>query len=257
MKLERRFVEKPWGRTNLPAMFGKAGAERVGEIWLVGPSDAPLLAKYLFTSERLSVQVHPNEDQALRRGLPRGKSECWYILDAEPGAKIGLGLRRQLTSDQLRRSAVDGSIVDEIDWRPVRAGDFLYVPAATIHAIGAGISLVEFQQAADVTYRLYDYGRPRELHLDDAVAVALRDAYPAALATHVDEAADMILVNGPHFVLVHCHADRLDDRRRWILPLSGTVRCDEESAGPGECLLLEAGQQLETDDARLLIGASV
>lgn len=256
MKLERRFVDKPWGRSHLPPIFDRTATERVGEIWFVGEDDAPLLVKYLFTSERLSVQVHPDDAQAQLRGLPRGKSECWYILDAEAGATIGIGLRRELTKDELLSSAVNGSIVDEIDWRPVRAGDFLYVPAGTIHAIGAGISLIEFQQSADVTYRLYDYGRPRELHLDDATVVATREPYPENLAKHVDEKEDVTLVDGPQFVLLHCHADQLQDRRRWILPLSGSVRCKDETAGPGECLLAEAGERLETDEARLLIGAA-
>ena len=256
MKLERRFIEKPWGRTSLPTIFETPAAKRIGEVWFVGPSDVPLLAKYLFTSERLSVQVHPDDDQAQQRGLPRGKSECWYILDAEPEARIGLGLKRRLSREELRSAAVHGSIVDEMDWRSVGGGDFLYIPAGTIHAIGAGISLIEFQQSADVTYRLYDYARPRELHLDDAVDVALRGPYPDGLAKLVDPAKDITLVDGPQFVLIHSHADRLQDRRRWILPLSGTVRCEDETAGPGECLLLEPGQQLETDDARLLVGAS-
>jgi mannose-6-phosphate isomerase len=254
MKLERRFVQKPWGRTALPAVFDAAPAERIGEIWFVGPADATLLAKYLFTSERLSVQVHPDDDQARLRGLPRGKNECWYILDAEPDATIGLGLRRELSKEELRSAALDGSIVEEVDWRPVQAGDFFYVPAGTIHAIGAGISLVEFQQSADVTYRLYDYGRPRGLHLEDAIAVSQPKPYSETFAKRVDEAECLVLVDGPHFVLLHCRGDRLQDRRRWILPLSGSVRCDQ-IVGPGECLLLEPGQQIETDDARLLIGA--
>src|SRR5205823_13170573 len=110
-------------------------------------------------------------DQARARGLPRGKSECWYILEAEPGAVLGLGLTREAAADELRAAALDGSIEELISWRPVRAGDFISVPPGTIHAIGAGISLLEIQQNADVTYRLYDYGRPRELHLDDGIAV--------------------------------------------------------------------------------------
>jgi mannose-6-phosphate isomerase len=255
MKLERRFVEKPWGRTNLPSVLGRSAAERIGEIWFVGPATAPLLAKYLFTSDRLSVQVHPDDSQAQFRGLPRGKSECWYILDAQPDSTIALGLRRELSEQQLRSSALDGSIVGEMNWRRVQAGDFFYVPAGTIHAIGAGISLVEFQQSADVTYRLYDYGRPRELHVDDAVAVADRAPYPDSLAKRVSDGEDLALADGPHFQLLHCHADRLQDRRRWVLPLSGTAHCGDDSAGPGECLLLEPGEQLETDDARMLIGA--
>jgi mannose-6-phosphate isomerase len=255
VKLDRRYVEKPWGRTDLPPTFGAPAGERIGEVWFVGPSDAPLLAKYLFTSERLSVQVHPDDEQARRRGLAGGKTECWFILDAEPGAKIGLGLQHELTADELRSAALDGSILDELDWRPVRAGDFLYVPPGTIHAIGAGISLLEFQQNCDVTYRLYDYGRPRELHLDDGVAVARREPYPAHLMTHVEQDKDAILAKGPPFLLAFAQRDVLPDRKRWILPLRGTVRSGNETASAGDCLLVEAGARVECDDARLIVGA--
>ena len=172
MKLQRRYVEKPWGRTELPPMFDPPAGERIGEVWFTDGAELPLLAKYIFTSERLSVQVHPDDEQARARGLAQGKSECWYILDAEPGATLGLGLTREVGSDELRAAALDGSIEQLMDWRAVAAGDFFFVPSGTIHAIGAGISLLEFQQNADVTYRLYDYGRPRELHLDDGMAVA-------------------------------------------------------------------------------------
>ena len=95
-KLTAHLVEKPWGRTELPAMFGKTSGQKIGELWFDGPADAPLLVKYLFTSERLSVQVHPNDEQARARGLARGKSECWYVVEAEPGATIGLGLKREV-----------------------------------------------------------------------------------------------------------------------------------------------------------------
>jgi mannose-6-phosphate isomerase len=256
VKLSARYVEKPWGRTRFPPAFSPPSGERIGEIWFTGAADAPLLAKYLFTSERLSVQVHPGDEQARRRGLARGKTECWYVLDAEQGATIGLGLRRELTADELRSAALDGSIVEKMDWRPVEAGDFLYVPPGTIHAIGGGISLLEFQQNSDVTYRLYDYGRPRELHLDDAIAVARRNAYPEHLARHVDGQEDAVLIDGPVFTLVHAHGDRLEDRTRWILPLSGTVRSGGQTAVAGECLLVAAGEQAQADDARLLIGAA-
>jgi mannose-6-phosphate isomerase len=255
MKLQRRFVEKPWGRKCFPQIFGRSAVEPIGEIWFVGPADAPLLAKYLFTSERLSVQVHPDDEQARRLGFARGKSECWFVLDAEPQATIGLGLRRELTRDELRAAALDGSVVEEIEWRPVAAGDFLYVPAGTIHAIGGGICLLEFQQNSDVTYRLYDYGRPRELHLDESIAVACRGPYPERLARRVDERDDCVLVDGPQFTLVHAHADCLQDRTRWILPLSGSVRCGAETATSGECLLVDAGGRTQVENARLLIGA--
>jgi mannose-6-phosphate isomerase len=256
VKLDRRYVEKPWGRTSLPAMFDAPGGEKIGEVWFTGSDELPLLAKYIFTSERLSIQVHPDDDQARARGLERGKSECWYILDAEPGATIGLGLEHSVSADELRQAALDGSIEGLIDWRPVAPGDFFFVPAGTIHAIGAGISLLEFQQNADVTYRLYDYGRPRALHLDAGVAVAQRARYPDILAQHVSPEAQRTLVDGPHFMLVHGHGDALTDRRRWVLPLDGAVTSGNDVAQAGECLLLEAGERLAADGARMLIGAS-
>ena len=174
VKLQSHVVEKPWGRTDLPPTFENTSTEPVGEVWFDAPAgqDLPLLVKYIFTSEKLSVQVHPNDEQAHARGLARGKNECWYILDAQEGSSLGLGLHSAVSADELRNAAVDGSIEHLMDWKPVAAGDFFYVPAGTIHAIGAGITLLEVQQNSDVTYRLYDYGRPRELHLDDGIAVA-------------------------------------------------------------------------------------
>ena len=213
------------------------------------------MAKYIFTSERLSVQVHPNDEQAQARGLAQGKTECWYILDAEPDAVLGLGLVREASSDELRRSALDGSIEQLVDWRPVRPGDFYFVPAGTVHAIGAGISLLEFQQNADVTYRLYDYGRPRELHLDDAVAVASRGHYPDTLVQQLSPDDDQTLVDGPHFILAHAHEDALEDRQRWIIPVEGEVRAGDSFAVPGDCLLVEAGEPIAASGARMLIGA--
>jgi mannose-6-phosphate isomerase len=255
MKLDAKYVEKPWGRTRLPEIFRPAPGEKIGEIWFEADRDLPLLAKYLFTSERLSVQVHPDDDQARERGLPSGKSECWYVLDAEPDAAIGLGLRRAVSGEELRSAALDGSILDLIDWHTVSPGDFFYVPAGTVHAIGGGISLLEFQQNSDVTYRLYDYGRPRELHVDDAVAVSRAGAYDATLQRRVSSNEDVTLVDGPLFILIHSHSDQLRDRQRWVLPLEGRVRSGSDTALPGECLLLESGERCDTDRARLLIGA--
>jgi mannose-6-phosphate isomerase len=254
-KLRPRLVEKPWGRDQLPPIFEPASGKRIGEIWFEGGEDLPLLAKYLFTSEKLSVQVHPDDDQARARAHARGKSECWYVLDAQAGASIGLGLRREVTRDQLRAAALDGSIEELLHWREVAAGDFFLITPGTIHAIGGGISLLEFQQNSDVTYRLYDYGRPRELHLDDAVAVARLEPYPEELFRRIDPAEESILVDGPPFTLVHAHGDRLQDRQRWILPLEGNGRRGDDIAGPGECLLVGKGETVETDRARLLIGA--
>ena len=151
---------------------------------------------------------------------------------------------------------MDGSIETLLDWKPVRSGDFFYVPAGTIHAIGAGISLLEFQQNADVTYRLYDYGRPRELHLDEAIAVASTDRYPSELATNVQPGSERTLIDGPHFLLMHTQSGKLVDRRRWVIPLDGEVRSGDDLAVAGECLLLEPGAEL-TSRGSMLIGATV
>ena len=255
MKLERRYIEKPWGRTELPPLFNAPTGKRIGEIWFTGAGDQPLLVKYLFTSERLSIQVHPNDEQAHARGLQRGKSECWYILDAEPGATLGLGLKNAVSADGLRAAALDGSIEGLMNWRPVHAGDFFMVLPGTIHAIGGGISLLEFQQNSDVTYRLYDYGRPRELHLEDAVSVARAEPYPNSLAQHVSADEQRTLVDGPHFVLVQSDSDAFEDRQRWIIPFEGTVHCSGETAIPGDCLLLQPGERIESE-GRMLIGAT-
>lgn len=256
IKLDSRQVRKPWGRTNLPSFFSTPSSQPVGEIWFVGDEHLPLLAKYLFTNENLSVQVHPDDEQARSRGLARGKAECWFVLDAEPGAVIGLGLRHEVSPDALRRAALDGSVDELIAWRPVAPGDFFLVPPGTIHAIGAGISLLELQQNSDVTYRLYDYGRGRELHLDDGIAVAQCDCYPERLFQRVNPSTDAVLVDGPHFTLVHSRSDALQGRERLILPIDGNAVIGDEIALPGECLFLREHQRLDAVEGRLLVAAA-
>jgi len=254
MKLERRLVEKPWGVTQLPPAFGDTGGARIGELWFTGAGELPLLAKYIFTSERLSIQNHPPD-----RGALRGKEECWFVLDAEPGATIGLGWKRTVSRYEARAAALDGSIVELIDWTQARAGDFIYVPAGTVHAIGAGLSLLEFQQNADVTYRLYDYGRPRDLHLEEGLAVAALQPYAEARARPVAQDQSLVLVDGPHFALAQVVGEGLagvfGDRRRWVLPTDGTVTAAGERAEPGECLLLQPGEAISAIAGRAIIGA--
>lgn len=259
MKLAMHLVEKPWGRTDIPPAFGDMGGKKIGEIWYEsgGPDTLPILVKWLFTSEKLSIQVHPNDAQAHARGMPSGKEECWYIVDAQPGAVLGMGTIRPLDADELRAASLSGEIEQLMDWKPVKAGDYFYIPAGTVHAIGAGITLVEVQQYADITYRLYDYGRPRELHLDDGVAVSVAKPYDDIWAGHAG--ASPQLANGPHFRLWHVtSADALAvlpaTDRRWIVPLFGEVAADGDVAGVGDCLLIEAGTALEmADGARVLI----
>jgi mannose-6-phosphate isomerase len=262
MKLAANAVEKPWGRTALPPPFAApADGAPIGEIWFAAPGGEalPLLVKYIFTSQKLSVQVHPGDAQAHARGLPNGKNECWYIVDAEPGAVLGLGLIHQVDEAALRAAALDGSIERLLDWKPVKAGEFYSVPAGTIHAIGQGISLIEVQQPSDVTYRLYDYGRPRALHLEDAVAVAAREPYPEG-SWKPAGGEDRVLLDGPSFTVRYvapgaAEVEALAGRDRWVLPLSGTADAGE-NAGVGECLLVPAGAALtRSADAALLIAS--
>lgn len=252
MKLVTRQVEKPWGRATLPIpVEDHGGGRRIGEIWFTRDDDRPmpLLVKLLFTSERLSIQVHPDDEQARARGLPAGKTECWYVTAAEPGAVLGIGTREPVSRERLRASALDGGIEALIDWKPVQAGDFFIIPAGTVHAIGAGVSLVEIQQNSDVTYRLYDYGRPRELHLDDGLAVARAEPYPAArsLRTGGGREGCRLLAQCEHFTIVKgtdpsAVMARLGSGPVWIVPIEGEVTHGETSARAGECLLIEAGQ---------------
>jgi mannose-6-phosphate isomerase len=258
VKLHTREVEKPWGRTSLPPPFGNADGRRIGEIWFEAPGERPpLLAKYIFTSEKLSVQVHPGDAEARARGLPFGKDECWYILDAGPGATVGLGPKQPLDPDRLREAAESGAIEALLDWRPIRAGDVIYVPAGTIHAIGGDIALLELQRNVDVTYRLYDYGRARELHLEEAVEVARAEPFPADGIRHPAE-EEALLVDAPTFTLLRTRRpDPFGHRRRWVLPLSGSAAAGGESAGAGECLLLPPGAPLQFGEGTLaLIGAA-
>ena len=256
MRLDRSYIDKPWGRTSLPPQFDPPPGKRIGEVWFAGGADLPLLIKYIFTSEKLSIQVHPNDEQARKRGLPHGKNECWYVIDAVADAVLGLGLKREVGADELRAAALDGSIEQLIDWRPVGAGDFVQVPAGTIHAIGAGISLLEIQQNSDVTYRLYDYGRPRELHLDDAVDVAIRAPFDPGLIQHLSPGEERTLIGGTPFTLVSATDDPMPDRERWLVPLSGELRIGNDVARAGECLLAAPGERVVCEDAWLLAASA-
>ena len=256
-------MTKPWGRVRLPPPFDNPTGDRIGEIWFESPAgtDLPFLTKYIFTSERLSVQVHPDDAQAKAIGLERGKTECWYVLDADATAEIGLGLNKPAAPEELRSAAIDGSIVGMLNWLSVKPGDFFYVPAGTIHAIGAGVSLLEFQQNSDVTYRLYDYGRPRELHLDEAVVVSsLKSRVQSGVKA--DQSPPTFLHSGEDFMFLRIEADSdlpasLTGRRRWVMPISGSVSTsDGEFAEPGECLLAPPGTAIElAEDSVVLIGA--
>jgi len=195
------FSERVWGRRDLRPWYSDTGTpELVGEAWLTGPqcvvetgrlagkilaevaadealvggvqgAEFPLLVKILFPNEKLSVQVHPDDAQAQAMGQARGKTECWYVLEAEPGATVALGLMSGAGAEDVRKAVADGSLEEMMQQVPVSVGDMVFVDAGTVHAIGPGVVLLETQQTSDVTFRLYDYGRQRELHLEHGLRV--------------------------------------------------------------------------------------
>jgi mannose-6-phosphate isomerase len=256
-QLPGRQVERVWGRRDLPRAFAppEAGGDPIGEIWFEDEAAAPLLVKYLFTSERLSIQVHPDDAAARARGHRRGKDEAWYVLDAEPGATIGLGLTRRVSPEALRAAALDGSIETLLDWRAVAAGDVFYSPAGTIHAIGAGLSLVEIQQNLDLTYRLYDYGRPRELHLDDAVAVADPSPFASSPPPPAAEPGRATLAEGGAFTLERWQGARRAELPAGsvLIPLAAGGTLDGRPLAPATVWAAEGVVRLE-GEADLLAG---
>lgn len=253
-RLKTLVVEKPWGRTDIPSAFGDFGGRRIGEIWFAHPDGddiAATMIKFLFTSERLSIQVHPDDATAQRAGLRSGKDECWLVLDADDGAELGVGLTVPVGLQELRDAALDGSIVDRIDWRPAHTHDFIYNPAGTIHAIGGGLIIVEVQQNIDCTYRLYDYGRPRALHLDEGLAVADRKPVADPHDLRIDPAESRALVTGPHFHVTHLAGPIMDEiplagrDEMTFLPLSDGCRVAGETLKLGEAVLLEGPAMID------------
>lgn len=207
-RLQPTFSARTWGRPDLSPWYPKSvlpqTTEPIGEAWLTGPdstvaegphagetlaalarseseallgtvaaaAEFPLLVKLLFPNDKLSVQVHPNDAEAQALGEGRGKTECWYVLEAEPGATVACGLLPGITADHLKASIADGSMERLLNHQPVSVGDLVFVDAGTVHAIGPGVTILEVQQTSDITYRLFDYGRPRELHLEKGLAVS-------------------------------------------------------------------------------------
>ncbi len=246
-----RVVSKPWGSTNLlPWSDIEPDGVAIGELWFqrsdVKAPDSTLLLKLLFTEQPLSIQVHPDDAFAHSIGLVNGKTEAWYVLSATPEAKVAVGLKHKLTPPQLRASIEDGSIADLIQWRPARKDDVIFVPAGTIHAIGPGLVLAEIQQRSDTTFRLFDHGRQREIHIDNAVAAA--NAGPAECQSTPSQMTDTrsVLVTSPHFVLEridlppNSHWELRAEQETWVLVIEGYAQVREMNAFVGEAIFVEA-----------------
>jgi mannose-6-phosphate isomerase len=223
------FRERVWGRTSLEPFFPGNRKENIGEVWFTfeenqtssgkdlgallrdspevlgdaadpkHPGACPILVKLLFTTERLSVQVHPEDSYAEKHHGSLGKTEAWYVLDSKAPGEVAIGFKETLTPERFIDAATTGEIEHLLDWRQVNAGDTIFTPAGTVHAIGAGVTICEVQENSDITYRLYDYGRPRELHLEHGARVSKLgphevEAIPQPLSPGRDE-----LVTCPYF----------------------------------------------------------
>jgi mannose-6-phosphate isomerase len=244
------FSERVWGKSDLKPWFAETGTkELVGEAWLTGPlcvvengpfagqtlasvgaklgGEFPLLVKILFPADKLSVQVHPDDAQAQALGETRGKTECWYVLEAETGATVALGLKPGVGAEEVAASVDSGTMESLMEHVPVSVGDMLFVDAGTVHAIGPGVVLLETQQTSDVTYRLYDYGRPRELHLEKGLQVMKSHTAAGKIAPRVMDGFTR-LIEQKYFVV-----DRFD------VASAGKVTVAFDGAG---CLVGLAGR---------------
>jgi mannose-6-phosphate isomerase len=244
-RMQPAFDPRPWGTTDLSPIYpDHKFDEKIGEAWLTGdhckvangpfaheslealsrrfgrqlvgdaardPERFPLLLKFLFPHEKLSVQVHPDDVQAQRTGQPWGKTECWYVASAKPGSQVAMGLKPGVTREQFARSIEENRAEELLHWINIYPGEMIYVAGGTVHTLGPGSILVETQQQSDCTYRLYDYGRPRELHLKDGLAAVkekvasgkvVRPA-PATIGKGKNQRSNMVAA--PYFVV-----DRFD-----------------------------------------------
>ena len=235
------FDPRPWGTLDLSAIYpNHKFNERIGEAWLTGdncvvangplakrsladlskefgaalvgtaapdPQRFPLLLKFLFPEEKLSVQVHPDDATAQRFGEPWGKTECWYVAHAKPGAQIALGLKPGVTLAEFERSIHENRAEELLNWINVYQGEMIYVSGGTVHTLGPGSIIVETQQQSDTTYRLYDYGRARPLHLERGLAsVQERTASgkvirPAPIGIHGGKSRQSSMIAAPYFTV--------------------------------------------------------
>jgi len=265
-RLKPWFSERVWGRRDLRPWYEETGTtELVGEAWLTGPQcvveegelegktlaslakdlggEFPLLVKLLFPNEKLSVQVHPDDAQAQAAGEARGKTECWYVLEAEPGATVALGLKEGVDVAKIAAAVADGTMESLMEWVPVEVGDMLFVDAGTVHAIGPGVVLLETQQTSDVTYRLYDYGRPRELHLEQGLKVIKTKTAAGKVAPKAMDGFTR-LIEQKYFVVDRFDLEEMEERRITVegagclVGLKGNVWV----ITPGEEVELEPGK---------------
>jgi mannose-6-phosphate isomerase len=264
--IEPRFAERVWGFMDLRPWFNRVAEDQpLGEAWLTGDdctvangahagtrlgtlfaempremlgerapaAESPLLIKVIFAREKLSVQVHPDDRMAQKYGEPRGKTECWYALEAQPGAKVAAGLKPGTTVEQVRAGIADHTLEELLNTLPVAKGEMVFVDSGTVHAIWPGSILLETQQNCDLTYRMYDYGRPRELHIEKSLE-ALKLVTRAGKVAPRKLADRTILIDVEHF-----RVERIpvEGRRN-----SATLAAADEGSGGFAYLFAAAGE---------------
>jgi len=268
-RLQPWFRTRIWGFYDLAPWFDyKTEGEPIGEVWLTGEmciattgpfagqplkkitaqngrdllgntygdGQFPLLIKMLFPKEKLSVQVHPDDAMARKYGEPRGKTECWYALDARPGAQVALGIKPGVTPEQIRAAIESSTLEDLLEMVPVCKNDMLFVDAGTVHAMGPGVVILETQQTSDLTYRMYDYGRPRELHLDKSFEAMRLKTRAGKISPHS--------VNG-HSVLID---EKYFEIERWPLDPSKNASAVAATTGSLQILFVSEGKiRISTD----------
>jgi mannose-6-phosphate isomerase len=249
IRLPTEFKEKVWGRHDLEPLFPNDD-RKIGEVWF--KADLPLLVKFVFTAEKLSVQVHPDDSFAAEHENSLGKTEMWHVVKAEPGAQVALGFCKTLDINHAREAAQSGEIEKLLHWFDVKVGDTFFIPAGTVHAIGAGLVLCEIQQQSDITYRLYDYGRERELHLEKGLQVA--HLGPADYRPQPWPVSCSYFHTEPLAVRGTCRYPEAD-RFRLLIALAGSGTLQNEEFHAGETFLIPAGTpdfQIQSPSANFL-----
>jgi len=256
---DNRIASGPLAGKSLGELCRSCGPGLLGrscpETGLDGGAAFPLLVKFIFTGEKLSVQVHPSDDYARQAHGCSGKTEMWHVLHAETGARLALGFREEMPCpdrETLLNAIQSGAVEHWLNWVEVRAGDTFFVPAGTVHAIGAGLVLCEIQQNSDITYRLFDYNRGRQLHVNQALGVMqwrTNGARTEPLYYAGVEVRRQCLVACPYFAVEKIELDRSVPFRTergfdiWI-GIEGAAEFDMEgqcvNCGKGEALIVPA-----------------
>lgn len=284
------FMERPWGGRRLETLlhFSLPPEKKIGELWaIVDRPEAqsvvatglltgknlhelwtehreeifgaahlknplprfPLLCKLLDAAEILSLQVHPPEAVAEQLG-GEAKTECWYILEADPGATIDVGLRRGITREQFEQALQDGTIESTLHRIPVHAGESMFIPSGRLHALGKGIMITEIQQNSDTTYRVFDWNRkgldskPRQLHLEESMASINFEDYEPSIQPHNAP----VIADSPYFEIEKWMLDKprlatMQESFALFTCLTGSIRCGTQTFMPGQFFLVPASMQ--------------